>query len=288
MNTSVFSDIFLPLTLAIITFGLGLSITFQDIRNIVSLPRNILVGLLSQLIALPVIAFGIALACRMEGALAVGLILISICPGGATSNLVNYMVRANVALSLSITVVNSLVTIFTIPLITQLSLNIFMQQEVYIHLPFLETVWNIFKLTVLPATAGIMVRHYREKAAARLEEPLRYILPLLLLLVYSGVLFLEKGGGQVSAPDFFRILPFTLSLNVLAMLAGLYLPRLAGISKRNRVTIAVEVGLQNSTLAIYVAGSLLGNYNIAMVAVVYGSFSFFTTWAFGYFSGKYL
>ena len=265
-----------------------MSITFQDIRNIVLLPRNILVGLLSQLLALPLIAFGIAFTGRIGGAVAVGLILIAICPGGATSNLVNYLIRTNVALSLSITVVNGLITIFTIPLIAQIALNAFLEQEVHIQLSFFETVWNIFKLTVLPATAGILIRHYRQKFSVWLEKPLRYILPVLLLVVYCGVLFIDKSGGEISTYDFFRILPYTLLLNVLAMFAGLYLPRLAGLNKRNRVTIAVEVGLQNSTLAIYVAGNLLNDYSIAMVAVVYGSFSFFSAWAFGYLSKRYL
>jgi BASS family bile acid:Na+ symporter len=246
------------------------------------------VGILSQLILLPLIAFGIALATGLRAEVAVGLILISICPGGATSNLVTYMVRGNVALSISMTAINSFITIFTIPLITQFALDMYMQQETSIPLPFIESVFSIFQITVLPATAGILVRHYREKFATRLEEPLRYILPLLLLLVYSGVLFLERGNGQITINDFFRILPFTLALNILAMLAGLYVPKPIGINKLNRVTIAIEVGLQNSTLAIFVAGHLLGNYTIAMVAVVYGSFSFFTTWGFGYLSRKYL
>lgn len=288
MNTTAFSDIFLPATLAVITFGLGLSISFRDIRNIVTQPRNLTVGLFSQLMLLPIIAFAIAMAGGLKAELAVGLILISICPGGATSNLVNYMIRGNVALSISITVVNGLITIFTIPLITQFALNVFMHQDAHIRLSFTEAVFNIFMLAVLPATAGILIRHYREKFAAVLEDPLRYILPVLLLLVYSGVLFLEKGNGEITFRDFFLILPCTLALNVFAMLAGLYVPRMFGIKKNNQVTIAVEVGLQNSTLAIFVAGSLLNNYTIAMVAVVYGSFSFFTTWAFGYLARKYL
>ena len=288
MNTTILSDLFLPFTLAIITFGVGLSITFQDLRNIVLLPRNILIGLLSQLLVLPLIAFGIALSCRIEGAVAVGLILISVCPGGATSNLVNYLIRTNVALSLSITVVNGLITIFTIPLMTQIALNVFIKQAVHIQLSFPETVWNIFKLTALPATVGILLRHYRHKLAGLLERPLRYILPILLLIVYCGVLFIDNAGGRVGVHDFFRILPYTLLLNLLAMFAGLYLPWLFGLKKINRVTISVEVGLQNSTLAIYVAGNLLNNYTMAMVGVVYGSFSFFTAWAFGYFSKRYL
>ncbi|MFC2115005.1 bile acid:sodium symporter family protein [Bacteroidota bacterium] len=288
MNTTAFSDIFLPLTLAVITFGLGLSISFQDIRNIVTQPRNISIGLVSQLLLLPIIAFGISLAFGLRTELAVGLILISLCPGGATSNLVNYMVRGNVALSISITVVNGLITIFTIPLLMQFALDVFMHQDAKIQLPFLETVFDIFKLTILPASAGVLIRHYRTKIASRLEEPLRYILPVLLLLVYSGVLFLGNGDEKVTLDDFFHILPYAFALNILSMLAGLFVPRLFGINKTNQRTIAVEVGLQNSTLAIFVAGSLPENHTIAMVAVVYGSFSFFTTWAFGYLARKYL
>lgn len=288
MDTTLFSGLLLPATLAIITFGIGLSITYEDIRNIVLLPGNVLIGLLSQLLVLPLIAFGIALTGRIGGAVAVGLILISVCPGGATSNLVNYLIRANVALSLSITVLNGLITIFTIPLIAQLALNVFMKQAVHIQLSFPETVWNIFKLTVLPATAGILMRHYKQQLAALIEKPLRFILPLLLLIVYCGVLFIDNAGGRIDVHEFLRILPYTLLLNVMAMFAGLYLPRFFGLKKINRVTIAVEVGLQNSTLAIYVAGSLLNNYTMATVAVVYGSFSFFSAWAFGYLSKKYL
>jgi len=288
MDTNLFREIFLPITLAVITFGLGLSITFRDIRNVVYLPRNIGVGLFSQLIILPILAFSIAFITGLPEELAVGLVLIAICPGGATSNLVTFMIRGNVALSVSMTVVNSLITVFTIPLIALLALHVFMNQDSTIELPFIESVLNIIKLTVLPATAGVLVRHYFEKLSARLEEPLRYILPILLLLVYSGVIFLEKGESGVSFQDFLNILPYALSLNLIAMIAGFYIPGLLGIKKINQVTIAVEVGLQNSTLAIYVAGSLLNNYTIAMVAVVYGSFSFFTTWGFGYLARKHL
>ncbi len=288
MDTSVFSDYFLPTTLAIITFGLGLSIPVRELRNIVTNPLDITVGVLSQLLILPVIAFSIALVFGLRAEMAVGLILISICPGGATSNLVTFMVRGNVALCVSMTVTNSLITLFTIPLIAGIALVVFMNQDTSIELPFWESVFKIFYLTLLPASAGILTRHFRLSLATRLEEPLRYVLPVLLLLVYSGVLFLERGGGQGTVRNFLQIFPFTLALNVLAMIAGLNLPRLFGIRKINRVTISIEVGLQNSTLAIFVAGSLLQNYDIATVAVVYGSFSFFTPWAFGYLARRAL
>lgn len=288
ITTNIFTEIFLPITLAIITLGIGLSISVQDIRNILVQPRNISVGLFSQLVLLPIIAFAIAWVTGLQAELAVGLVLISICPGGATSNLVNYMIRGNVALSLSITVVNGLITIFTIPLIAMLALDVFLHQDARIQLSFIDAVFQIFMLTVLPATTGILIRRYRPNFAGKLEDPLRYILPVLLFLVFGGVLFIERGDGEIDLPMFFHILPYTLALNVLAYISGFYFPGLFGLSKRNQFTIAVEVGLQNSTLAIFVATRLLDNYTIALVSVVYGSFSFFTTWAFGYLSRKFL
>lgn len=288
ITTNIFTEIFLPITLAIITLGIGLSISVQDIKNILIKPRNISVGLFSQLVLLPIIAFAIAWITGLQAELAVGLVLIAICPGGATSNLVNFMIRGNVALSLSITVVNGLITIFTIPLIAMLAMEVFVHQDARIQLSFIDAVGQIFVLTVLPATAGILIRRYWTEFADNLENPLRYILPVLLFMVYGGVLFIERGEGAIDLPMFLQILPYTLALNVLAYISGLYVPRLFGLNKRNQFTIAVEVGLQNSTLAIFVATRLLDNYTMALVAVVYGSFSFFTTWAFGYLSRRFL
>jgi len=289
MSNALFSNLFLPLTLAIITLGLGLSISVQDIRNIVLNPKNVIVGLFSQLILLPLIALFISYITGIKEVYAVGLILIAICPGGATANLVNYMIRGNVALSVSITVINGLITIFTIPFLTSLALILFCKNNTEISIAIPDAVLKIFLLTILPASVGILIRMKNEKIARKLETPLRYILPVLLLMVYSGVLFFESSSGvNLVWSEFFFILPFALSLNILAMLAGYFVPAIFNVNKQNKFTIAVEVGLQNSTLAIFVAGSLLDNYAIAMVPVVYGSFSFFTTWGLGYLARKYL
>lgn len=289
MTNAIFSNLFLPLTLAIITLGLGLSISVQDIRNIVLYPKNVIVGLFSQLFLLPLIALLISYVTGLNEVYAVGLVLIAICPGGATANLVNYMIRGNVALSLSITMVNGLITIFTIPFLTSLALIFYYKENTEISIAIPDAVLKIFLLTILPAMLGILIRIKNEKFANRLETPLRYILPVLLFMVYGGVLFFESSSGvNLVWSEFFFILPFALSLNILAMISGYFLPAIFKLNKQNKFTIAVEVGLQNSTLAIFVAGSLLDNYAIAMVPVVYGSFSFFTTWGLGYFAKKYL
>lgn len=288
MSPTIFSDFLLPATLAIITLGLGLSISFQDIKNIVINPWNVFIGLMSQLLLLPVIAFAIVLITGMDAEYAVGLVIIAACPGGATSNLVNYMIRGNVTLSLSITIVNSLITIFTIPLITKLALNIFLAQDATIHLPFINTVLNISLITVVPATIGVLIRRWKANFADKMEDPLRYILPILLFLVYAGVIFYEKGESGLELSKYSYLLPFAISLNFISTFAGYYVPGIFGLSKRDRFTIAIEVGLQNSTLGIFVASTLLNNYQMALVPVVYGSFSFFTTWLFGYLAKRYL
>jgi len=287
MSTTIFSDIFLPVTLVIITLGLGLSITLDDIKNIIKDPKNITIGLISQLFLLPVIAFLITIITGLDPVYSVGLILIAVCPGGATSNLVNYMIKGNVALSISITVVNGLITIYTIPILTKLALNYFLGENSEIQFSVIDGILNISLITVLPASAGITIRHFKPGFAKKFETPLRYILPVLLLLVYSGVLFLEHNGRNVEGNLFFKLVPYAMALNFLSIMAGFFFPSIFGISKRNRYTIAVEVGLQNSTLAIFVASTLLNNNLIALVPVVYGSFSFFTTWGLGYLAKRY-
>jgi len=288
MSPTIFSDIFLPVTLAIITLGLGLSISFGDIKNIAVKPFNVIIGLLSQLLLLPLIAFPIALITKMDPECAVGLVIIAVCPGGATSNLVNYMIRGNVTLSLSITIINSLITVFTIPLLTKLALDVFLSRDAMIHLSFMNTVMNIALITVLPATIGILVRRWNKNIADKLENPLRYFLPVLLFIVYAGVIFFEKSENGLDLAKFLSIFPFAISLNILSTLAGFYFPGIFKLSKRDRFTIAIEVGLQNSTLGIFVASTLLDNYKMALVPVVYGSFSFFTTWLAGYLAKRFL
>jgi BASS family bile acid:Na+ symporter len=212
----------------------------------------------------------------------VGLMVIAASPGGATSNLVTYLLRGNVALSISLTAINSLITLLTIPLIVTLSLGFFIHQDAEIHLSVGETMLNVFLITIVPAFLGTRIRKWKPELADGLEQPLKIILPLLLALIYAGVIFIDQGQEKATMRDFLEILPYTLALNVLAMVAGLLIARLLGLRLRDRYTISVEVGLQNSALAIFVSATLLRSHAIALVPVVYGSFSFFSTLLFGW------
>jgi BASS family bile acid:Na+ symporter len=212
----------------------------------------------------------------------VGLMIIAACPGGATSNLITYLLRGNVALSISMTALNSLITLITIPFIVTLALEAFMHQETSIRLDVGETIIKVFLITILPAFAGTRVRKRMPGFADKLEGPLRIILPLMLLLIYAGVIFVDQGAGKATRDDFIRIMPYALLLNMSAMIAGFLVARIFRLYVKNQYTISIEVGLQNSGLAIVVAITLLNSQAMALVPVVYGSFTFFSTFLFGW------
>jgi BASS family bile acid:Na+ symporter len=279
---SLFSDYFLPVTLAIITLGMGLSLTERDFKNIFIHPKAVIIGLCCQMLLLPIIAYVIARYFQMDPIFRVGLMIIAACPGGATSNLITYLLRGNVALSISMTALNSLITLITIPLIVSLALGAFIHQDAAIHLKVGETILKVFLITLVPAFAGTRIRKWRPRFADKLERPLRIILPLLLLVIYAGVIFLNGGSESASRSDFITIFPFALLLNMASMTAGLLIGRLLRLKVINQFTITIEVGLQNSALAIFVAATLLDNQAMALVPVVYGSFTFFSTLGFGW------
>jgi BASS family bile acid:Na+ symporter len=279
---SLFTDYFLPVTLAIITLGMGLSLTDQDFRNIFSQPKAVITGLSCQVILLPVIAYLIVSSIHIDPLFKVGLMIIAACPGGATSNLITYLLRGNVALSISMTAINSLITLITIPIVVTISLEAFIHADADIHLNVGETVIKVFLMTLLPAFAGTRIRKRLPEFAEKLERPLRIILPLLLLVVYLGVLFIDQGTASATSSDFFEIVPYTILLNAAAMGAGLLIARLLRLGVKNQYTISIEVGLQNSALAIFVAATLLKSNEMALVPVVYGSFTFFSTLLFGW------
>jgi len=279
---SLFSEYFLPITLAIITLGMGLSLTDKDFKNIFMHPKAVIIGLCCQMILLPLIAWLIARSIQIDPLFKVGLMIIAACPGGATSNLITYLLRGNVALSISMTALNSIITLITIPLVVHLSLVAFINEDAAIRLNVVETIIKVFLITIVPAFIGTRIRKNYPDFSFKLERPLRVVLPLLLLVVYAGVIFIDQGTGEATRIDFIKIFPFALLLNILAMISGFLVARVFRLRVINQFTISIEVGLQNSALAIFVAATLLNSNDMALVPVVYGSFTFFSTLLFGW------
>lgn len=285
LDTQFFSAFLLPATLALIMVALGLSLTQGDFVNIVKRPRGLVVGLILQMLALPILAFLIVLiAPGLSPELKVGIILLASCPGGATSNLINYLLNGNLALSVSITTVNSFITQFTIPLYVNLGLYFFMNREADIQLPIGETVLQILFITLLPAIVGIFLRSKQPELADKLRAPLKYITTTLLAVAMIGAIFLEKN-EQLNIPigDYWTALPLLLLLHFASMFMSYYISKGAKLGHKSQFTIAIEVGLQNTGLAIAVATGplLLNNSAFAIPAAIYALFSFFTTFGFG-------
>ncbi len=284
MVTYTFIDFLISTILALIMLGIGMSIDVGDFRAVAKRPRAFFVGLAGQMVLLPFFAFLLASKSGLNPSFQVGIVILSLCPGGNTSNYVSYLVKANTALSISLTSINGILTLFTIPLITNIALRYFMGETGHFTLPFLPTMAQILLVTLLPASIGVWIRYRNKRVSEVLEKPIRYITMVLLLAAFT-ILFLGSNPGSgpsINLKDVKEIFPAILALNIIGLSLGIFSGRLAGLSRRNAVTLAIEIGLQNTTLAILIGGTLLGNGDMIKPALIYATFSFWTTLAFAY------
>ena len=288
METHIFSNYLLPITLALIMLGMGLSLTTRDFRNIFMHPKAVILGLVSQMIVLPLFAMLVAQFSGLSDELKVGLVLIAACPGGAVSNLITHLLKGNVALSVSMTTVNSFITIFTIPAIVGIALHYFIGDSKEITLDFWATFIRVLLITVLPCVVGVIVHQQHKLFAESLEKPLKLIMPISLALMMIGSIFLEKKENVVpiTFQEYLTVIIPCLILNFGGMFIGFYIAKAFGLIKKNQITIAIEVGLQNTGLAIFVATSLLHNQRMAIPSAVYALFTFFSAAIFGFLVNK--
>jgi bile acid:Na+ symporter, BASS family len=271
-------DVLLSLTLAFIMFSVGMSLTVGNFRELFHNPRSLLIGLIAQIIVLPVIAYVIAYFSDLSLPLKVGLIIVASCPGGTTSGVITYFFKGNVALSITFTSLNSIITLFTIPFIVNLSLLIFYGHSSIIHLSYTETILQIFMITIIPALAGVWIRSHMPDFAERARKPLKALLVVALAVIFT-LLFLtgkKSGGTGISKEEIFHILPYALLLNILCTIAGLFMGKIFKLGIRDSYTIGVEASVHNTTLAFLVAGTLLHEPDMVKPALIYAMFSFWT------------
>ncbi len=277
-------DIVLNCTLATIMFGLGLSITRTDLRNLFRDPKSVIIGLAGQMILLPIVAWMLAQASNLSVEFKMGFLILSICPGGVTSNLVSYFLRANVALGISLTIINAIISVFTIPLLIIFFAGHLGLTQQGVEINFLRTLIEIFLITLLPAFLGWLFRRKYSKQGFIINKYLNWILPLLLLLVF-GVKFLGNsavGGSGLSSQDIIALAPWVIILNIISMVAGFTLGKTSGLNNRNTLTCTIEIGLHNTALALIIAGSQLHNTAMEKPALVYALFSVIVTLLVGY------
>jgi BASS family bile acid:Na+ symporter len=266
MQSSVFTVVLLPVALAIVMLGMGLSLVPQDFQRITRYPRAVAVGTVCQCLVLPLLGALIALVVPMEPVMAVGLVVVAVCPGGPSSNLMTYLAGGDVALSVTLTAVSSIVTVFTIPLFTNLALQHFLGEGAAIALPIGTTMLQIVMITLLPTAIGMAIRHRFPGTARRLEKQMGRLAGGLLALIIL-LLFIREAN---KLPGFLAQMGLAIALlNVLAMLAGFLAGRLFRLPVAQQVCIAIEVGIQNGTLAIAITAGLLNNPDMAVPAAVY-------------------
>ena len=285
METLSFSliDILISIVLAAIMFGLGLSLNASSFKNIALHPKSFFIGLGSQMIGLPIIAFIILYFSNLPDAFKVGIMILAACPGGTTSGFVTFLFKGNVALSISLTAINSFLTIFSIPIIVNIALGYYMNQKVELHLPVVNSVIQIFGLTILPAVLGVVVRTFKPIIALLLQNKIKYILIILLAIVYSVKFFAGKqhGGTGITSDEVWMIIPYAFIFNVVCFIFSIALGKYTKLNIRDAFTIAIEVSLHNTTLALLIAGTLLKNQDMVKPALIYSMFSFWSAMMFG-------
>jgi BASS family bile acid:Na+ symporter len=276
-------DWIISLVLAFIMGAVGLSLTLKSFKELASRPTAVLVGMGLQLVLLPTIAFGVAYAWQLPPAFQVGIIILAATPGGMTSNFISYLFHANTALAVSLTICNSLVTILTVPFLVNLGLDIFYPDISLYQLPFWPTAGRIFTIVLIPVLLGISFRAWKPKTAARLQLGFRWISMFLLAIVFLIKAFApaNAGGSEISTAEILLILPASLAVNVLALGLGRLVGYSLGYNRNDQLTMGVEIGIQNTSLAFLIAGTVLGNQDMLKPALIYATFSFLTAVLYG-------
>lgn len=258
----------LPAALAIIMFGLGLSLTVTDFTRVARHPRVVTIALGCQLLILPAIAFGLVLLFDLPPLLAVGMMVLAASPGGTTANLFSHLYRGDVALNITLTAVNSVIAVVTLPIVTNFALGYFepADSDSSMGLQF-GKILQVFAIVLIPVAIGMFVRARWVDFAHRMDKPVRIASAVVLVLVIVGTIAAESDNVGSYLADVGLI----TTLFCLASLAvGYWVPKLLGAGKRQAIACSMEIGVHNSTLAIAISISVLDSVDIAIPAAVYG------------------
>lgn len=276
MESSIVTTLLLPVALGIVMLGLGLSLTVADFARVVRYPKAVLVGLFAQTVVLVAGAYVTARLFALSPELAVGLMLLAASPGGATANIYSHLAHGDVALNITLTAINSLLALVTLPLIVDAALVHFLGQDQYVPPPTRKVI-EVAAIIVLPVLIGMALRAGLPKVAAALEKPIRLFAVLVLVAVIGAAIFAEwdRLPGFIAAVG-----AACLAFNLLSMAVGYGLPRLLDLPRSQAIAISMEIGIHNGTLAIFIALTVLQNATMSVPAAVYSIIMFVTAGAF--------
>ena len=256
----------IPWVLRFVMVGLGLTLTLADLKRVLVFPKAVVVGLAGQLILLPLLAFVLALLLAPTPEIAVGVIILAACPGGVTSNAYVFAVRADVALSVTLTAVSSFITVLTIPTLTYIALQVFMQQGQVPELPVLQMFQTLATFTVVPIVIGMIVRAIWPVAVQLVIEALRRVTVAVLMFV---IVAAAVSSYELILTYFLQASLLVVGLNLLSMLMGYGLARGIKLNTSQSITITYEIGVQNLTLALLITLTLLRDESLAITTLLY-------------------
>ena len=263
----------LKIVLSIIMLGMGLGLVKGDFMRFLKSPKAVLIGLANQLIILPLIGFILVSIFPLRPEIAIGIMLLAACPGGPTSNLISHLAKGDTALSVSLTAISSLITIITIPFILNFALEEFLDAGHIIQLNPAETIVDIISITVIPVAIGMIIRYRNEDFANKMTKPVKISSGVVLGLVIIGIILKEKA----NVVSYFQQAGIAaLCLNIASMLIGYLTAKIFQLKNNQAISISIESGIQNGTLAIFIAHSLLNNTTYAIAPAIYSLIMFLT------------
>ena len=273
------TDVILPLALAFIMFTLGLGLTFSDFARVAKMPKNFLIGLISQLIFLPLVALIIVFIWPLQPELAIGLMLIAAAPGGVTSNILTSFAKGDVALSISLTAVMSLLSVISVPLVLGLSIGLISNDSLG-SISLTGIAISMFLIVTLPVLLGMIFRASLSYLTKKIEKGAKILSIALFVLVLIGAILAER---QNLVEYFAQTGLVVLILNILMMAIAYYWAKLFSTGKSQLKAISIECGLQNGTLAIFVGTSVFGGGLYIVPAATYSVIMYLTSLIFIYF-----
>ncbi len=268
MDTAL-ASVGLPLALAIIMLGLGLDLAVDDFRRVGRHPKAVAVALGCQLLVLPTICFGLVLLFDLPPLLGIGLLLLAASPGGTSANLFSHLFKGDVALNITLTAINSVISIVTLPLITNAAIAWFDEGD-SVSMPLVEVV-KVFGIVLVPVVLGMLVKRWRPSFATAMDRPVRIGSAVILAVLVLAILLDQRE----NVSDYLADVGLAAAVFcALSLVIGYVVPRAFGIVEAQAIASSMEIGVHNATLAIFIAVEVLDETEISIPAAVYSLFMF--------------
>jgi BASS family bile acid:Na+ symporter len=283
MQESIISSVILPLAIAIIMVTLGMTLTIADFKRIFTSPKPIFIGLLCQMLLLPVLGFAVASLFALPAIYAISLVLLAVSPDGATSNLIIHAGDGDRALGITLTAITNMLAFLTIPFGLGIAYTLYGTGALDIDFPVVDTMIQVAVITLIPSLIGMGIRQWKPEFAENSKRWSKTFATVFLFLVIAA---LVAQNWDVIVRDGPRFAPAFIVLNVASLIVGYYVPKFLGIDYVQSMTIAIETGLQNSTVSITVALTLLNNNDMAIIPGLYAIWMYVTGFGLAYFMAR--